>query len=369
MPSDFLDGSTTPAAILSASLSSYSGKTIIFPANKTWTLEEQVEITGLHDAVLEFNGCTLRLPDNCAFEPYYFRHALGLQDCSNVTINHLKIDGNRQNQTINNDTMGLYIVRSSNIVFVAANLHDCNHHGLYVATGTTGIVFNDLIAKNNVGFSRSADLYILNNPSDDVTFNGLTVTRDVVDGEQAFYINGYNTHINDATISGITGFAMDYRKGSGHTLARINVDSCWALLSMQTDSALIGTDLTVTNSVAAVGGEKVINLISCESCALTNVSLKAPRYSTQYYGVLVRETSKNVSIINIYCEYFYWAAIDYYALSESSYIENATLLGSQPDAALVRAQNTTAPQTIHGLTILGDPYNPIVDPDGVITVT
>lgn len=359
------ENATNSSKKLEEFLTNCSGKTVIFPANKTFVFDEPVSITNVQNIQIDFNKTTLKLPDGFTgwddarrYTNYTYvgDSILAVVDAEDVLIYRLKLDGNSQNISPSIGCIGVWVENASSVYFEDLNIANVNYHGIVVSSVTENIGFNGVYLENNFGSTNSSDVYVNNNPSDDVSFNDVTAERTTLVGNQVFYINGFNTNITNILTHNCS-VALDYRKGK-HTASNITIDSCNATVHIQSTSnrdlpEITVSNLTATNIYAGLKTRAGLGIWSAASAYFENVSLSfAEDATTNLYGVIIRRFSREDTIANVYfknltIENTGMAAIYYNNLNNSTKVESLT--ATQVENNLLRGENCTAIQVINSI--------------------
>lgn len=334
-------------------------------------MESPIWIDGVRDAVIDFNHSIIRLPDAYAYEPEYERIAVGMKNCSNVLIKNLVIDGNRANND-GNDCIGLMINDCSNVQIIGANIHDVIHHGVWVSSNTPGTRFDDLVVEDNYGHERAADIYISNNASDTVEFHGVTATREGHHGNQVFYVNGYNTLIEDCNFHGIHGRAVDYRKGA-HVLRRVEAVECANVLVVNgAEVDLVAEDIRAIKCDTENNLNEVVRFTGCKRARLSNIHAECDPDDWKYYCLRLSAASpgdiQDVLITNLTCINAQFASIYMTGLDTSVVIDGCIIDSKASAYTLYIDTSCNQPQYIRGLNVIGS-HNGVHDPAGLAVIT
>lgn len=333
-------------------------KSIKLPKNAVITLTEPYMISGLRNCMIDFNGCVFVLSDN--YSPAGKPAAVIVQNCDNVTLKNLTIEGNKENN-IDNHTFGLIITKSQRVTVRDLKVSNINYHGIWVRAETPGTKFFDLILENNYGLLTSSDVYVDNLPTDSVEFVRVTVTRDEGMGQQVFYFNGYNSTIDGLTASNIYNVVIDYRHGH-NVLKNLRADNCSTLFVVKRDANVIASDVVGTNCNPGKA-VSAIRIQSCESVAIKNTTIDGLNYGLRIDsgdgGVI-----QNVKVTDFKSNGAKTAAIRLANIDNSCVLENIEL-SPQDMGYTLYLKGCTAPQYVNGLTEI-EPNRGIYDPDGML---
>jgi len=100
LPAELLvDNPINPSQALENFLNSCSNKKVVFPLNKTFVLERQLAIHNVENLEIDFNGCTIQLPDECNWDVRYDTgeyvpiSAITIHSSINIKFSNYIIDG------------------------------------------------------------------------------------------------------------------------------------------------------------------------------------------------------------------------------------------------------------------------------------
>jgi len=368
LPDDFLNNVSNPGAQISSYLSGSSQKIIVFPLNKTWTLEQQVKLIGMKNTTVDFNGCTLRMPDSCGFTPAYDRYALAVLNSSSCTLKGINLDGNRLGN-VGNDEYGIVIGESANLAIQNSTFHDFTHHAIVIYKNTPLLEFDNTTVYDNFGMNTCADIYIENGTTDSVSFSNTKAYRKFGSGNQVFYVNGFNSSIDDVSAKDVRVVA-DYRRGK-HSLKNVVTDHCQMVIIIQGASAeLIASGIIGTNLETAHGLDSGLYIYACTSANLENIHLESLLSVKKPFGLRFNAGAHKVMGNNISIKNAYTACLEYDEVGESIYLSNIILARDFPQTLgySIRVSHCTAHQYIKSLTATPTDMR-ISDPDKFLVVS
>ena len=347
LPEELLnDNPINPSRALETFLNNCSNKKVIFPREKTFVLERQLVIHHVKNLEIDFNGCTIQLPDNLAWARRYDTgksialNAITVYDSQNITFSNYIIDGNSDNISINKSCNGLLITDvncfSSNNGFIKS----LNYHQLVIYPGTRNITFNNTLFKDHGGVvSGKSDVYVENNPNDDFSFINTRVINTAIKENQGqlFYINGYNGYFDTVYAENVV-CALDLRKGN-HVARNFTVTNSKEVLVMQSNPkseeipSIVASDFTGINinGSKSGGGASGVYIVACDSCNLSNFSIEMDSTSnSSWYGFRIRKYNENkaindVVITNTEVKNAQNAAFMMQCLESKSILENITV--------------------------------------------
>jgi len=369
LPSSLLSaGIVNDATPIEAFLSANNGKTIIFPGG-TYELDAPLDIVNLTDTVIDFKNTTFRFQngfsgwssiEKSAGGSYIGDSIIGFVGNKNVTVKNMSIDGNRDNMSMDQRSVGIWVVNCKNNDFIDAEIINVNYHGLVIYGGTKDVHFEGLHLKDNYGSWQCSDVYIANDTTDTCSFNNTFAERtflETMDGCQVFYIHGYNSTITNLEIINCS-IGVDYRLGThyGENFVMDNVNGVVYVQSVNnTERAnVVIKNVTATNIQAAINTRAAVAIWDADSAYFENINLTfSEETTTGNYGILLRRFGsadvvsnvkfKDVTIIN--SDY---AAVYYLNMNETSEIEN--LVADPDNGYTLRADGTIAIQTVTNIT-------------------
>jgi hypothetical protein len=385
VPSSLLsEGKVNDATPIEAFLSANNGKTIIFPGG-TYELDAPLDVVNLTDTVIDFNNTTFKFRDGfsgwssaekSAGGSYIGDAVIGFVGNNNVTVKNMSIDGNRDGMSMEQRTIGIWVVNSENIDFIDAEIINVNYHGLVIYGGTKDVHFEGLHLKDNYGSWQCSDVYIANGTSDDCSFNDTFAERtflETMDGCQVFYIHGYNSTITNLEIVNCS-IGVDYRLGThyGENFVMDNVNGVVYVQSVNNTerATVVIKNVTATNIQADINTRAAVAIWDTDSAYFENINLTfSEETTTGNYGILLRrfgseDVIKNVKFKDVKILNSDYAAVYYLNMNETSVIEN--LVADPDNGYLLGADNTTATQTVTNITSTS---NSISDTNNVINET
>lgn len=373
-----LDNPSNPASQLEAFLNTCSNKKVIFPAKKTFILEQQIVVNNVSNLEIDFNGCTLKLPDNCAWSSrtvsgYHIEILpIGFYNCNDIIIKTLTTNGNKSTVSSANYCFGVVLKDVKSFRSIGYKAIDFNYKGVYLKTGTKDIKFRDTTFINGgvSAIPTASDVFVSNNEDDDFyfenTYSERNNTKDTLDiGGQIFYVNGHNGYVKKV-IGRNVKTSVDFRVGE-HVAEDINLDHCNHSLIVQpypgdpaTDDPNAKPSVTIKN-VKAINiypttdnGASMLSVIGCKKALLENIELEMAVDATiSDFGVLVKESysyrfPENVHVKNLHAKGMTSGGIRVEKATHSPVFENIVLDGSDSgyvvgtvDSVMVIIKNLT----------------------------
>lgn len=316
-----IDNPQHPSQALEEFLNNCNNKKVVFPHNKTIVLERQLVIYGVDSLEIDFNGCTIQLPNNCAWKVRYDTgeyvplSAITVHNSSNITLKNYAIDGNSSNISADQRCIGLWLSNTNGFSSINATYKYCNYHQIVIYPGTKNICFTKTTFKDHGGASKPAgisDVFVANDPDDNFSFIDTTVDNTALRERQAqcFYISGYNGVIDTVNTNNCS-VPLDVRKGT-HIAKNFTINNAELMLMVQpnpigstefanlTASNFTGTNIKGKRNCGAAG----VYIVGCEKVHLNNFLIKMnPKSKYSWYGVRVRKyyseyPLKNIKITN-----------------------------------------------------------------------
>jgi hypothetical protein len=369
VPSSLLSaGKVNDATPIEAFLSANNGKSIIFPGG-TYELDAPLDVVNLTDTVIDFKNTTFRFQDGfsgwtsaekSAGGSYIGDAVIGFVGNKNVTVKNMSIDGNRDGMSMEQRSVGIWVVNSENIDFIDAEIINVNYHGLVIYGGTKDVHFEGLHLKDNYGSQQDSDVYLSNNTTDSCSFNNTFAERTVLetkDGGQVFYIHGYNSTITNLEIKNCN-IGVDYRQGThyGENFVMDNINGVVYVQSVDNvkRANIVIKNLTATNIQAAINTRAAVAIWDADSAYFENINLIfSEETTTGNYGILLRrfgsaDVVSNVKFKDVTILNSDYAAVYYLNMNETSVIEN--LVADPDNGYTLRADSTIAIQTVTNIT-------------------
>lgn len=339
------------------------GGLIIFPENRSIVLDGQLVLNHVKGTTFDFRGSALVFQDDFqGFEKKYIEDkyigysTIALMNCRDIRIVNLNIDGNKSMMSPEVRVYGMYVKDSKNVMVEQVQIYDVNFHGIVVSSGTEEITFRKIKFSNNYGSQNSSDVYVANAKGDSVLFEMIEAERDELTGNQVFYIDGYNTTINDLDALRCS-IALDYRKGK-HKAFDIYADDCDALIYIQSTSKeelpeVEISKVTGVNIQAGTNAATAIGIWSSSEVTLNNISIELDSMAVNAkWGVVIRRFGEvdqisKLTINNLKVTNARDAVVFYRNLNESTVINE--LEADNYYRYIARVDDTTAVQLINGL--------------------
>jgi len=310
LPMEIIDNNQeTPSQALENFLNNCSNKRVIFPESKTIVLERQLVIHHVENLEIDFNGCTIKLPDNLSWDKtrydtgaYVTITAITVHDSKNISFKNYIIDGNSSNIDSEQKCIGLWLSNTNGFTSVNGSFKYCNYHHIVIYPGTKDINFVGTYFKDHGGASSPAgisDVYVSNSPDDDFSFIDTTVDNTELRERQAqcFYISGYNGFI-DTVKANNCSTPLDVRKGT-HTAKNFTINNAELMLMIQpnpinstefanlTASNFIGTNIMGKKNGGATG----VYIVGCEKAHINNFIINMdPTAEYSWYGIRIRKS-------------------------------------------------------------------------------
>ena len=309
LPDELLvDEPLNPSQTLETFLNNCSNKKVVFPRNKTFVLERQLVIHHVENLEIDFNGCTIKLPDNLSWNKtrydtgaYVPLAAITVHDSKNITFKNYTIDGNSPNIDPEQWCIGLWLSNINGFSSVNGSFKYCNYHHIVIYPGTKDINFVGTYFKDHGGASNPAgisDVYVANSPEDNFSFIDTTVDNTALRERQAqcFYISGYNglidtVHANNCSIP------LDVRKGT-HIAKNFTINNAELMLMIQPNpiNSTEFANLTASNFTGiniqgkSNGGAAGVYIVGCEKVHLNNFVINMdPAAEYSWYGIRIRK--------------------------------------------------------------------------------
>lgn len=296
------DSTTDALATLRQIFKVANGKKVIFPANRTYYVSDQIQII-LSNSSIDFNNCTFWINDT-----WTHTWIFNLHNSSNVVFTGLDINGNRTVVSNTKQVMGLLVDSTINCFIDNSYMHDIDYHAVWVGWNT-GLKFGYTKLKNIYGATSSADIYLSYDSTGNCSFNTIVSTRDTYQAGQVVYSDAGNTDIG-TIIASNAGIVISYRIGRNH-LGNILADHCGALLMAQNDGGTNITDIgkfpsgTVDNlsgyamkGDASTGAAIYVSLCNNFKINSANVSFDTSS-ANRSYGVRVEEADNTSKVIGL----------------------------------------------------------------------
>lgn len=311
LPEELLaNNSGNPSRALENFLNNSSNKKVVFPKGKTIILERQLVIHHVENLEIDFNGCTIKLPENCSWKPRYDTGeyvpvaAITIYDSSNITLRNYTIDGNSSNISASQWCIGLFLTNVYSFSSYNGSFKYCNYHHIVIGLGTKNIVFNGTYFKDHGGATKPAgisDVYVYNDPDDNFSFFDTTVDNTALKDRQAqcFYIDGYNGLI-DTVYANNCSIPLDIRKGT-HIARNFTVRNAEQVLMVQPSSSdtdefasLTALNFTGTNIIGNKVSAAGVYILACEKVHLDNFRIQMdPASEYSWYGIRIRKFFDN----------------------------------------------------------------------------
>lgn len=302
---------------------------------QTHTNDRQVVIENLTDTVIDFNNMTLTLPnspthpsitvgDYTSSEPT----CLVIGGCTNLVIKNLRLDGNFFNITnagAVNNCQGIVISASENVVIENVEADDFNYHAFVEWTNCNELVVKNLNIFDCYGKATASAWFIAGNDSlgaSNSSYIDCSAKRTSFaagrNGDQAFYINSGNTHIENLYVENMNA-GIDYREGN-HTFHNIRCHQVGVPIIFQS---------TATSNEPNVQGSKVIGtsiyggnpfnacfiIYKCRNACISDVWLETDNsFSQNTTGILLRKFSDSDTMEGIRLTNFYVSGAATYSL-------------------------------------------------------
>jgi len=308
LPAELLvDNPINPSQALENFLNSCSNKKVVFPLNKTFVLERQLAIHNVENLEIDFNGCTIQLPDECNWDVRYDTgeyvpiSAITIHSSINIKFSNYIIDGNSLNISPDKRCIGLWLSNTNGFSSFNGSFKYCNYHHIVIYPGTKDITFVSTYFKDHGGASSPAgisDVYVLNSPDDNFSFIDTTVDNTTLRERQAqcFYISGYNGLI-DTVKANNCSVPLDVRKGT-HTAKNFIIDNAEQMLIVQPNptNSTEFTNLTASNFIGtnikgkSSGGASGVYIVGCQKVHLDNFKINMdPTSEYSWYGIRIRK--------------------------------------------------------------------------------
>jgi len=387
VPNDLLQENTINSSDnLNAFLRQCQGKIVLFPSNAKFIFDGPIIINKLTDITIDFNNTTITYPDGYTgwdsltianSDVFIGNSLISVSDSDQIDIRRLILDGKKDAIDLLDLCVAIWIQDSSDVRMFDCEIKEINYHGIVIYDDTPGLLFDNLVLTNNFGSQNSSDVYISNSESSSADFIDITASRLKLEGNQVFYINGYNT-----TITGFKayncGTGLDYRKGT-HTASDIYMENCNAVLYIQTTTLEEIADVTINNiqGINISPGTNTntgLGIWSAGRVRLTDVVLEYSDDSdTALWGMIIRRFNddysiKDVVITNLTISGTTGSVIYYKNLDESVKINGLKILDYKNK--LFRVEETTASQIVESLQLPENYFlileDEIVDPDSKI---
>ncbi len=371
-----------PSQALQNFLNACSGKTVVFPANKTYVLEKQLVIHHVSDLEIDFNGCTFKLPNNCSIASrsdtgHYIpdNTAVVVHDVTNLSMYNYNIDGNKANIASTTWCTGLAIMNADGFTSVNGSFRNCNYHHIImgptnVSAYNKDILFKETYFKDHGGASGGAgisDVYVSNRSTDDFSFIGVVVDntrlKEYTTQAQCFYIAGFNGYFEDV-VTNNCAVPLDIRYGS-HVAKNFKVTNAEMVLILQPYPGGNGGNgyakLTASDfdgkgiKGGATGGATGLYIIGCERCHLDDFNIEMdPESAYAWYGIRVRKyypqfPVNDVVVTNTTVEYFKTAGLIMEGLNASTNFKDLELVSAVSSTYGVKTTTCTAYQYLTGL--------------------
>jgi len=366
---DIYEGSDDISRRLERFLRTCSYKKVVFPPDKVFILERQLVVYDVQNMEIDFNNCTLKLPDDCRWRArhdikgyYVYESVLGFYNCSGIRISNLKIDGNRYKLTGSGSFFG--IVLNDIKGFTCNNLYvaKVNYHPVFIYKNTQGIKFCNTKFEDNGDeiINGKSEVYVENNPDDDFAFYDTYIERTLDGGKiksgQVFYVNGYNGTV-DGVVAKRIGSVFDCRIGS-HYFSNIIVDECELPFIVQpypNAEAGDAPSIYVKNVKAkncygsSESGAALLCIVGCNEAVIEDVYLEAtsdPKAKYKWYGLRIynfksyeNNPAKNVALKNIKIKGPEKAGIFISKIKDDVIAENIVLEGSGIGSGIIMEDN------------------------------
>lgn len=348
-----------PSAALETFLLTCANKKVIFPRNKTYTLERQLVLNGIDNIDIDCNGCKFTIANTAVWSTRSVggftigaTTMFAVFDVENFTIRNLDIDGNRAGQAVDKPWSGLWLFNSKNFVSQGCNYHDCNYHNITLGTlGTymTDIKFYDTRLGDHGGYTATTgncEVYIQGADDDSILFSNViidTTTAGVSTEDQGFYHYGGHLLIENL-FSRNNRTPLDARKGYMTVNNYHCIDAENAAIAQAVEAQTEFANVKITNMVATglVGSSTAnagIYILACESFYLENAHLEFDgTSSTADYGIWIRpmysgDVVSNIKMCNVEIinptdvGVYYSHSVTSTTLADSSYIKNVKIKG------------------------------------------
>jgi len=374
LPEELKSGSSQePSKALEAFINTCSNKKVIFPENRTFVLERQLVIHDVENLVIDFNGCVIRMPDDCSWATRYDTgqsvdlRAVTIHDSVNVAISNYRIDGNSSNIDTDNWCVGLWLQDVKSFTSANGAFVDNNYHQIVIYGGTKDIIFQETYFRDHGGATGGAgisDVFVHNNSDDDFSFIGVEVDNTALRErqDQCFYIAGHNGYFENVVTNNCS-VPLDIRYGK-HIARDFWITNAERVLILQpypygNGSAgyarLTASNFTGKKIKGSIDGAAGLYIIGCDRCHLDDFDIEMDLASSNsWYGIRIRKyysayPVKEVVITNTNVENSSIANILMERLDASATMKNITATGAGRTVYGVKTSSCYANQYVEDL--------------------
>lgn len=359
-----------PANKIAAFINQYSGVKIRFPSGVTFSLENMVSLSGMHNVTVDFNNCIFIYPNATPLKA-----AVMISDVTDCNFLNLIVDGNRANN-VGTNTFGIILQRNTNVNYRNIIVHDSTSHGISIdSTLQVNVNFYDLIVYDCIPWDESSEIYTEASIGSTVSFFNTTVYRTEMIGNQVFYLNSFGeTTINGLNVYDIDGWVFDIRRGTIN-ISNVIANHCGGGVACSgIDAYVVIDNYILTNMEGRPGVEGIVYVIACAGFTLSNLSSEWMLSGNHSYGIRIDRsgaagTLNNVSMNNINLRNYSWMGFYLDNLDESCYFENIELSASLPDGIVVYCSNLVTAQQFFTNIVASEPNGGNTDPNGMLVIT
>lgn len=275
-------------------------RTIVFPAGKTYHLNQGIQIANRHNLIFDGNGSTLRAygaASNNLSSPFAIGHTYGgfwAGGNTYITIHNFNIVGNSPTPGVfggGEQESAIVFDGGSNLEAYGNTISAVFGDGLYVGSGVNGVSYHDnhIITAGRNGFSSisSTNVVIENNQFDKVGYvtfdiepntssepsSFITIRNNTGGtwGQEFFALDGSHTgaSIHDITVTGnvMTGKPLTTIVNNGHTTRNANIIFTNNTSNVSATGPVLMfyyvDGLTVTGNVQPLNSGSLASMTSC----------------------------------------------------------------------------------------------------------
>ena len=294
------DGVTDDSVAVQSAIDSLSqGGTLVFPPNKTLVVNS---LRGKSNITIDLNGSTLKQKDNV---PIYNNviDVGGNGIVRNFKITNGKIDGNKENQTVEFYRYGIYTLDCDGVIMEDLEIFNFTGEGIFL--GYTGYYSKNIYInrvflhgnlRNDLAITNAENVYIDDLVVDSIAYDSASVDLEL----QHDTDNIINVHFRNLFVKSSTQQAKIVRNGFDGILKNITINN--AVFTGAKSLGIEDADVVTLNNIQA---EQGIEIIGCRDVLIDGMRIKGSTKSGLYIykNAINGNVSRNIALNNVDVSY------------------------------------------------------------------